>query len=336
LTQSIKEIAASRCSKGDIIEFMEEFLKLRKENLQRQVDERQHQRQTHGGRTVVGGATDDEAASAAEDKCGADERARKAEEERQWIDQFLSRLESEKTAPKRDVMTPPPEDDDDDDDDDKFDSVSPQRSKPLEEGLQVSTTKEEELAQAEASVAPPLEVGSRRRGLMVSGIRRDRGDAIGQTKKGGSYRGPPPPHSPSSMSDDSRSRSSLSHVRGYAPLLLGYAASASSHWQCSDHTRAIASNVVAERRMAGHDPDRAQQAPCAGRAWKQPILSRQQYTQAAAAAKGCGRLSRRRTTTTTLLLPSDPVAAVHVALVVHWSLRCEVASSTILCLVIGE
>jgi uncharacterized protein YoaH (UPF0181 family) len=204
LTQSIKELAASRCSKGDIIEFMEEFLKLRKESLQQQVDDDTDEPDDDGG----------DAGMADGVKSGdAVQRAKKAEEERRWIDEFLSRLESEKAAPpKRDVVTPPPDDDDDAADSDsgsdgETDSVaSPPPKAP-------GSAYEESPTLSPLAVRP--KAGSRR-GLMVSGVLRDR-DVIRaplspQPRKAGSYRGPAPPRSPSLDDFQSPSLSNVCHT----------------------------------------------------------------------------------------------------------------------------
>ncbi|ELR12284.1 mitogen-activated protein kinase kinase kinase [Acanthamoeba castellanii str. Neff] len=186
LTQSIKELAASRCSKGDIIEFMEEFLKLRKESLQRQVDDDPDEPDDDGGDAGV-------AAGAKFGGGDAVQRAKKAEEERRWIDEFLSRLESEKAAPpKRDVVTPPPDDDDAADSDSDSDGAPDSMASP--------PPKAPGSAYQESPPLSPLAASSRR-GLMVSGVLRGR-DGIPaplspQPRKAGSYRGPAPPRSPS-------------------------------------------------------------------------------------------------------------------------------------------
>jgi hypothetical protein len=212
LTQSIKELAASRCSKGDIIEFMEEFLKLRKESLQRQVDDDPDEPDDDGGDAGV-------AAGAKSGGGDAVQRAKKAEEERRWIDEFLSRLESEKAAPpKRDVVTPPP-----DDDDDAADSDSDSDGEP--DSMASPPPKAPGSAYQESPPLSPLAVrpkASSRRGLMVSGVLRGR-DGIPaplspQPRKAGSYRGPAPPRSPSL--DDFKSPS-LSNVRCRTPVFLG-------------------------------------------------------------------------------------------------------------------
>jgi hypothetical protein len=200
LTQSIKDMAVSRCSKTDIIEFMEEFLKLRKQSL------------------LLAAAVKDNDDADGNYHLKAEVDNNKAEQERAWIDHFLARLNDDKAH----AMPPPPLRVSTD----AAPAHHHQPSKPpmasatsaqasdtagIETSASAGATSAEATASAGATSAQDVEAEeaavAEKRGLMVSQVLRDRVNSPSQSRVRSFHAAAPPP-----LQHRSRTSSGVRHA----------------------------------------------------------------------------------------------------------------------------